>query len=269
VTERLKQSHERLVQEVGRLGAELKRKNEELRRRERLAALGEMAAGLAHEIRNPLGGIALYASMLVKELHDRPDLQRAAGRISHGVRTLEQLVNDILAFAQEPRLDRQVLVFGDLLESVEDDVQPWADENGATVYFDEAAGTVALYADVAGLRRVLTNLLMNAVQAAGKDGSVWLKARSLPHDAGGEIEVSDNGPGIPRDRIGQVFNPFYTTRAEGTGLGLAIVHQIIEAHGGTIRVSSRPGGGARFVLRLPAAGEEGEDQTKAGQAAEA
>lgn len=133
VTERLKGAHERLHEEVARLREELRRKNEELRRSERLAALGEMAAGLAHEIRNPLGGIALYASMLERELAGQEKAAGAASRISSGVRSLERLVSEILDFAQEYRLETQNHRMRDIVAALDDAARPWAEEDRKSV----------------------------------------------------------------------------------------------------------------------------------------
>lgn len=247
VTERLKDAHERLHGEVARLRDELRRKNEELRRRERLAALGEMAAGLAHEIRNPLGGIALYASMLEKELADNPKVSTAASRICLGVRTLERLVSDILDFAQEHRLERQDCSMRDLLSTLEDAVRPWASECKGEFTYDD--GDAEISCDRHRLHQVLLNLVMNGLQAASPGGAVRLSWSACDNEI--EIEVVDNGPGIPDESLHKIFNPFFTTKATGTGLGLAIVHRIVEAHGGTICAGNRPEGGARFVIRLP------------------
>ena len=257
VTERLKDAHERLHGEVARLRDELRRKNEELRRRERLAALGEMAAGLAHEIRNPLGGIALYASMLERELAANPKVNTAASRICLGVRTLERLVSEILDFAQEHRLERSNCSLRDLLLALDDAVQPWATESSGEFSYEE--GDAEINCDRHKLHQVLLNLVMNGLQAASPGGKVRLSWTAA--NGGVEIEIVDNGPGIPEADLHKIFNPFFTTKASGTGLGLAIVHRIIEAQGGTIRAGNRAEGGARFVIRLPA----GENASEAGE----
>lgn len=254
-TEQLKAAHERLEEEVSGLREELRRKNVELRRRERLAALGEMAAGLAHEIRNPLGGIALYASMLAAESAAGPKVQTAAGRISQAVRSLERLVSDILDFAQEHRVEKQACRLGEVLSAVEESVQPWMEEHGAAVEIDDELREMAVFCDPLRMRQVLLNLVMNGLQAAGRGGHVRVSAATKPA-RGVQLEVWDDGPGIPADKLDRIFNPFFTTRAAGTGLGLAIVHRIVEAHGGTVHAGNRPEGGARFVVRLPGQGGE-------------
>ncbi len=258
VTERLKSAHDRLHTEVAGLHEELRRKNAELRRRERLAALGEMAAGLAHEIRNPLGGIALYASMLEKQLARRPKAHSAVVKISQGVRSLERLVSEILDFAQDDRLDRHDCQLDAVLSAVEDSARPCADEHGVGVTFHSSEPGSVIHCDPLRLRQAVLNLVINGIQAAGDGGRVWVSAqrRDGPVNSGdsaGEIriEVTDDGPGIPAECMDRIFNPFFTTRDTGTGLGLAIVHRIVEAHGGTIRAGNRHEGGAAFVLRLP------------------
>lgn len=250
VTDRLKNAHEQLTQEVARLSEELRKKNAELRRKDRLAALGEMAAGLAHEVRNPLGGIALYSSMLERELADRPKAKKAATRITQGVRTLDRLVREILDFAQEDRLDRHRLKLGMVLTSIEESTMHWAQETGASILINPAAHQVDIECDPQRLGQVLLNLMINGMQAAGKGGRVQLSAQAKA-DGSAVIEIWDNGPGIPADVRDRIFNPFFTTKDAGTGLGLAIVHRIVEAHGGTIRVSNDSRGGARFVICVP------------------
>ena len=252
--ERLRDSHERLQGEVRRLREELTHKNEELRRRERLAALGQMAAGLAHEVRNPLGGIALQASLLERELRDRPQAVSKAASIRDGVRALDRLVSDVLCFAQEGRIVRECMRASDLAARLERAWLPTAVRRGVALRF-AVPGDAAAVGDASKLERALGNLIQNAIEAAGSGGEVSVAVGV----AGDHLEwrVSDNGPGIPGAALCRIFDPFYTTKPEGTGLGLSIVHQIAEAHGGCVRVDSRPGQGTTFVLSLPAGQAEG------------
>lgn len=255
VTDRLKSAHEQLTAEVARLSGELRRKNAELRRKDRLAALGEMAAGLAHEVRNPLGGIALWSSKLERDLADRPETQNAATRITQGVRDLDRLVTEILDFAQEDRLEQQRVALGSVLMMVEDGAAHWMQKTEAALLIEPATRNVEIYCDPQRLRQVLLNLVINGLQAAGAGGRTHVEARRIQSGAT-QIDVWDTGPGIPRETLDRVFNPFFTTKDSGTGLGLAIVHRIIEAHGGSVRVTNdRETGGARFVLRFPEAAE--------------
>lgn len=247
VTDRLKVAHENLGREVRRLSDELAAKNQELRRRERLAALGEMAAGLAHEVRNPLGGIALSANKLERELGNMPSAKLTANRISNAVRDLDRLVAEILDFAQEDRLERSEQMLGDLLQHVVTQVEPRAEANGAAVEVTCHPPDMHLNCDPHRLGRVLLNLALNGLQAAGAGGRVRIAARRT--DSCVELEVTDNGPGISPEHLDRIFNPFFTTKSTGTGLGLAIAHRIVEAHGWTLRASNLASGGASFLIR--------------------
>jgi len=294
VTERLKRSHETLMAEVARLHDELHEKDRELQRCERLAALGEMAAGMAHEIRNPLGGIGLYASLLERDLIDRPSERDVARRISAGVQNLENIVRDILSFAGDgvPRLTHVLLA--SVMDSVLSQTAPQVRALEVDIQVDARLAAVELWCDAAQVERALLNLLYNALDAAGSGGNVWVRLgeRGLGHDlyaptlkgvgvpddlyaptransslhrsramelpgvgASGDlvpIVIEDDGPGIAPNCLQQVFQPFFTTKDHGTGLGLAIVHRIAEAHDGCVRAGNRVGGGACFVLSLPA-----------------
>jgi len=254
VTERLKRSHEALAGEVCRLRDELHEKNLELARRERLSALGEMAAGVAHEIRNPLGGIGLYASVLDRDLVDHPVQQDIARRIGAGVQNVENIVRDILAFAggAPPKFERVSL--GGILDSAISKTAPQARVHRVAIEVDPLLRSAVLAVDARQVERALLNLFFNALDAAGADGRVWIRCGNGRSDVGMlEIVVEDNGPGIDTECLHKIFNPFFTTKDGGTGLGLAIVHGIAESHGGCVRAGSRIGGGASFVLTLPTA----------------
>jgi len=252
VTERLKRSHETLLAEVARLHDELHEKNRELQRRERLAALGEMAAGVAHEIRNPLGGIGLYASLLERDLIDRPGERDVARRIGTGVQNLENIVRDILSFAGdgEPRIGQVSLAH--VMDGALSQVAPRVHAGGVDIRVDGRLGGMELWCDAAQVERALLNLIYNALDAAGNGGRIWIRLGERGEHADlVSIVIEDDGPGIDPSCLQRVFNPFFTTKDHGTGLGLAIVHRIAEAHGGCVRAGNRVGGGGRFVLSLP------------------
>lgn len=259
VTDRLKRSHDLLAREVRRLHEQLEAKNRELAWRERLAALGEMAAGVAHEIRNPLGGIALYASLLERDLRDSPEPLKIARCIGDGVGRLERVITDILAFAGEAEPNRRPAALADILDGALAQTQPQLEQQSITVETDERLRDVVLYGDAAQLGRVFVNLIVNAADAVGEashgaGGRIWIRPGDAAPEAGyASIVVEDTGPGIPDDMLHRVFNPFFTTRDAGTGLGLAIVHRAVESHDGRITAGNRAEGGARFVLSLPTA----------------
>lgn len=252
VTERLKHSHEQLVREVCRLREELNHKNKQLERRERLAALGQMAAGVAHEIRNPLGGIGLYTSLLERDLADRPEQLSIVRRISVGIRNLDSIVGDILTFAGDGVSRRRRASLGNILEAVLVQVASRVKAERIDFQIDEALAGDEVFCDAGQLERVLINLALNAIDAAGDGGRVWFRSSEGKRDPDVvRMTVQDDGAGIPDALRHRVFDPFFTTKDTGTGLGLAIVHRILESNGGSITAGARAGGGAMFSLTVP------------------
>jgi signal transduction histidine kinase len=259
VTQRLQVSHERLQQEVVRLTGQLEQKNRELEMKKRLAALGEMAAGIAHEIRNPLGGIQLYASTLASEVTDRPLASDLVRKISAGVKGLNSLVCDMLAFTGNMNLNRREEDVADLIAAAVELAKPTLLQYGIEAVVVQASPDLIANVDGRLLQRTLLNLVLNAADAIGeagsKDGTITIRAEKVATSntqAGMILTVDDTGPGIPEEVLERIFNPFFTTKHSGTGLGLAIVHRIIEAHGGQITAENRksPDRGARFRITL-------------------
>jgi len=266
VTDKLQRSHEALHEEVARLQRELSGANAQLQRSRRLAALGEMAAGIAHEIRNPLAAIQLYAGMLTEDLSAfrsgpvMPDMApqvETAAKIASAVRGLNGIVCDVLAFSREmkPRLGE---VEASLLFDRAVEVNRPAIEAANIVVRRQdrlrRRGRLVARVDAEIFVAALVNLIRNAADAMTGEGSQTAK-RVLVLDALREDEqlvfsVRDSGPGIADADIDRIFNPFFTTRSTGTGLGLAIVHRIVDAHGGSIVAFND--GGAVFEVRVPA-----------------
>jgi len=252
ITGRLQKSHEQLTATVVRLRAELSEKNRLLERSHRLAALGEMAAGMAHEIRNPLGGIQLYASLLAKDLADRPDSLERVRKISGGVKRLESIVGQVLQFTRELHVTPRPVDLPDLLAQAVDDAAAVMAERHVRCTLDGPA-SLPCRADPQLFTQAVLNLLLNAVDAIDRDGTVTVAYGPPPAQSDARqfvLSVSDSGPGIPADVMDRIFNPFFTTKETGTGLGLAIVHRVIEAHDGTIVARNDPGGGARFEILI-------------------
>lgn len=277
VTSKLQATHETLRAEVSRLQRELLDANEALRRSERLAALGEMAAGIAHEIRNPLAGIGLYARMLVADLEDRAECRQVAEKIAMGVRGLDAIVGDVLTFARriEPRSEpcEACALFAHALEVC----SPQIEQAGATVERrDEPRGGIEFACDQGLMQQALVNLVRNAAEAIAEmpadrrpaSPRISLDAQRVKvREPGGtramvSLVVEDNGPGVPDEVRARMFNPFFTTRHTGTGLGLAIVHRIVDAHGGRVRVAvaKRSSGGTTVEILLPDTSAVGRDQ---------
>jgi len=265
VTERLNRSHEALAREVCRLRDELHDKNKELERRERLAALGEMAAGVAHEIRNPLGGIGLYASLLHRDLDDRPKEQDLVRKLSAGVRNLDNIVGDILVFAGDAAPDRERVTMGVIVEAVVDQTAPKAEASRIRIDVDPSLASAEVFCDAAQMERALLNLVLNSIDAISSDGHIRIRRDDRRADGRFlRVWVEDDGPGLDPELLHRIFNPFYTTKHTGTGLGLAIVHRIAEMNGGSIRAGSSRGGGAAFMLSIPSADDELEETLPGG-----
>ncbi|MBL0927995.1 MAG: hypothetical protein IBJ11_10150 [Phycisphaerales bacterium] len=262
VTGRLQATHEALRSEVARLEGELTEARSRLRRAEQLAALGEMAAGIAHEIRNPLSSIKLYARMLVDDLPDRPTEQGTARKIASSVDRLNAVVGDVLMFSREMRVKRVEVSAADLLDHAAEDCAQLL-ESGRVRLERRHAG-VGLGADVRVecdphlIHQALVNVIRNACEALAEGGAgrggpavrLGVERRSVLDEQGRRrsmtaLLVEDNGPGIPEDVLGRVFNPFFTTRETGTGLGLAIVHRIMDAHDGRVVLKSGDQGKGR------------------------
>jgi signal transduction histidine kinase len=222
-----------------------------LLRSERLAAVGTLAAGLAHEVRNPLNSASLQLTLLERRL-DRGDdphtVLPIADIIKGEIDRLDRLVREFLAFAQPRPLEPRPVDVGELFAAVTGLITPEAEAAHVSIATAVPPGTPAVLGETERLRQVLLNLTRNAVEAMSeRGGALRLAARRAGREV--EISVEDDGPGFGEDL--PVFDAFFTTKAQGTGLGLAIVHRIITDHGGTIRVESRPGRTC-FTLALPA-----------------
>jgi signal transduction histidine kinase len=223
-----------------------------LLRSERLAAVGTMAAGLAHEVRNPLNSASLQLTVLERRLargESAAQVLPIAEIIKSEIERLDRLVRDFLAFSQPRPLDVKSVDVEPLVSSLVGLISPVAEAAGVTLSSEVAPGLPPLAGDAERLRQVLLNLTRNSLEALqGSGGALTLRARA--DDDSIEIDVEDDGPGFSEEL--PVFDAFFTTKEQGTGLGLPLVHRIIADHGGSIRVQSRPGRTC-FTLRLPAA----------------
>ena len=252
-TDRMLASHQQLQAEVSGLRRQLRRQNEQLERKNRLAALGEMAAGMAHEIRNPLAGIQLYAGLLERDLQGQPETWKWARKIAHGVQTLDAIVSDILSFTQDQVCTKSpVNVLGLLREAI-DYVLPGPGQSEVEIDVSQVEAGLAAEVDAKLMRRVFLNLLRNAVEATGGKGRIEISGTETRRSERYRVRlrIADSGPGIAEEARGKIFNPFFTTKDTGTGLGLTIVHRLVECHGGTIAAENRRGGGAVFTILLP------------------
>ncbi|EAT15647.1 periplasmic sensor signal transduction histidine kinase [Desulfuromonas acetoxidans DSM 684] len=228
----------------------LEEAEENLRRTDRLAALGEMSAGLAHEIRNPLGIIASSAQLLQNHINPTDSGQLDLLDVIREESTrLNDLVTTFLRFGRpgEPQLKSYQLE--NLIDKTVEQLRPVAEQHQVALTFSPAHPTTTVYVDADMIQQLLLNLLLNAIEACSEQGNVVIHA--LKKDNQAHIIVTDNGEGIAKEVLPTIFNPFFTTKDGGTGLGLATAHNIAQSHGGDIHVTSQPGHGSRFVVTLP------------------
>ncbi len=254
VTERLQKSHDQLMATVQTLQKELSEKDRQLERRNRLAALGEMAAGMAHEIRNPLGGIQLYASILSGDLTDRPQSLAVVKKISGGVHRLEALVSQVLQFTREITANVVQMNLDEVIEESIDLASGQLASRNVQCRVD-GPRPMPVMADPLLVGQAILNLVLNAADASENGGQILVQYAAASGQGDGEakqfqLSVRDSGTGIAPQILDRIFNPFFTTKESGTGLGLAIVHRIVEAHDGTIIVTNADGGGAKFEIRV-------------------
>lgn len=231
---------------------EVKALQEQSKRVERLSAMGEMAVELAHEIRNPLGSVELFASLLEKEL--RGDLKRWAENIRIGSQSLNNIVSNMLHFANPLSPAFYEVNVHEIIHEVLQFTDPIANQRRVGIEKHLEAGNPVISADAELLKQMLLNLIMNAMNAMPAKGYLRIRTRNSRRLPGGrrglELQIRDSGVGIPPENLKRIFDPFFTTHKKGTGLGLSVVHQIVEQHSGIIKVSSEVNRGTTFTVVL-------------------
>lgn len=222
--------------------------------REKLASLGEMAAGVAHEIRNPLGGIKMATRLLNSGLADGGKIpQEMAHSILAGIAEIETIVADLLDYARETRLDYQEYPLSRILGPVVAATAAEAEQRGVRVTAHDVDDDLVATVDGPRLRQVFANVIKNALEATERQPAGRIDVRLYARDAVAVVEVADNGLGIDPEQRDKIFLPFFTTKSTGTGLGMAIVKKIMDLHGGEIEIDSRPGQGTTVRLVIPRA----------------
>ena len=237
---------------------------EEMRRKEWLASLGEMSAGMAHEIRNPLGALAGAMQMLRKDLEADETSQRLMEIAVREATRLDTIITEFLQYARPPALNLAECDLNKVLAETLDLVQHEArSRTNITIAAAPCIGTLPAQVDQDQMKQVFWNIAVNAFDAMPKGGQLTIATGCRKIDVAGrraevvEISFQDTGEGIPKNNLGKIFLPFFTTKKRGSGLGLAAVHRIVDLHGGWIKVESREGQGTRFGVCLPRTADAG------------
>jgi signal transduction histidine kinase len=245
-----RESLERTRTELERVYLELRENITKMKKAERLSAAGQLAASLAHEIRNPLASISGAAGILQRQMARPEYLQDSLEIIQKESHRLNKLLTGFLNFAKprSPRLQRTNV--NELMLSVQSLASHTAELNNNSLSYAPSAQEAEINCDPEQLKQVLLNLVINAVEASPAGSDIWL--RTLVSENGTAIEIEDRGSGIPQDAADRIFDPFFTTKPKGTGLGLAISSMIVSQHGGTLSFHDNAHGGTTFRIELPA-----------------
>jgi signal transduction histidine kinase len=233
------------------------------RLRDRLAAVGEMAAAIAHEVKNPLAGIEVMAGLLRRKIPELPEAQEQLSAIIKEAKMANAIVQEVLEFVRPIRLQMEHTSIAQAVQSAVSLADTKARRGSVEVRVDVPADLPPIQGDAHQLAQLFTNLLINAYEAMEGKGRVVITAETvqLPETPDGEareavlVEVADDGPGMPPEVADKIFDPFFTTKAQGSGLGLAIVRKIVDAHDGTIDLRSAPQRGTSIRLTLPVEAE--------------
>lgn len=258
IKDQLKDEFHELATSFNEMSSSLKEQQIRIQKTECLAAVGELSAGLVHEIKNPLAGIKVAIEVLKNELDLEQEDKKIILRVISEINRIDSLLRNLLNYARPSKtqhisvnlheiLDGIIKTSGFSIKNPKDPSRLSKDINFTTDFDSDIKG---INADPAQLQQVLLNLVLNAADAIKKQGTINIKT-TKNSDKSVEIEISDTGQGIDRESINMVFNPFFTTKSTGTGLGLSICKRLIEQHNGTISVLNNPGGGAVFVITLP------------------
>jgi two-component system, NtrC family, sensor histidine kinase HydH len=228
---------------------EVRRLQDEIRRQEKLAALGGLAAGVAHEIRNPLSSIKGLATYFAGQFEDGSEPRQAAGVMVQEVDRLNRVISELLDFARPTDLSRGVTELPPLIDRSIQLIQQEAANQDIRIQLQIADDLCPVLVDADRIAQCLLNIYLNAIQAMEEGGTLTVRCH-MGSNRQVHLAISDTGPGIAADHLSMIFDPYFTTKNKGTGLGLAIVHKIAEAHEARLKVESTPGAGATFTLYL-------------------
>jgi PAS domain S-box-containing protein len=241
------------LREILKVHRELEAVQSQLVHTEKIASLGRMAAGVAHEINNPLAGILIYAELLQRDLAAEASYRENLEVIIHQTMRCQQIVNRLLDFSRQTLGQKKLFDLNDVIHRCVELISHQAFFHNIKVVEDLDPLLPQIVGDPGQLQQVFTNLLLNAADAMRGQGQITIVSRPTPEGDGVLLSFTDTGPGIPPEIRDKIFEPFFTTKppGKGTGLGLSIVYGVMQRHGGTIAAQSPPGGGTTFAIRLP------------------
>jgi two-component system NtrC family sensor kinase len=241
------------LRETLKMRKELEESRAQLVHAERIASLGRMAAGVAHEINNPLAGILIYAEILQREMAENDEGRQNVQVIIGQTLRCQQIVQRLLEFSRQSLGQKTLFDVNDIINRGVEMISHQALFHNIEIITELEAGLPRILGNPGELQQVFTNLLLNAADAMRDRGRITITSRPAPQRDGVILTFTDTGVGIPPDLQAKIFEPFFTTKppGEGTGLGLSIVYGVVQRHGGSIEVDSRPGGGTTFTIRLP------------------
>ncbi len=258
-----RKTRENLERAGAELAAAYKKLNDtfdQLRHADRLSLLGQLSAGIAHEIRNPLASIKGAVDILGEGMAGEDPKSEFARIAQKEVARLERLTSEILQFSKPAPPQKLEADPREIIDAACRLVSDQAHRQGIEIVRHLSEAKTAILVDPEQVKQVLINILINAIQAQALGGKITITGKMESGDW--RISVEDNGPGISRDQLERIFEPFFTTRREGTGLGLSISDQLVKNNGGTIRASSEPGQGACFEVRFPAIAERADSSRR-------
>jgi two-component system sensor histidine kinase HydH len=232
----------------------------EIHRNQRLASVGRLAAGVAHEVRNPLSSIKGFATYFKERYREKPEDQQIAGIMIQEIDRLNRVIGQLLDFARPIKVAAKTVAVPQLVADSLKLVEARAKEKAIGIETTIVPQLLTVCLDPDRIKQVLLNLYLNALDAMEAGGRLSVSAAAEDHDRWIVFRVSDTGHGISKENQSQIFDPYYTTKSTGTGLGLAIAHNIVDAHGGRIEVVSTAGEGTTVTVRIPKASEEPHDE---------